>query len=124
MELERRWSKMHAGFGSSGQSLVQESPKFQGNIKARNICQIACLEVQFPAKMWISELRKKDSRGHWIPLLCHECMHTDTHLGPKKNAQIKNEWKKIATKSCNLKSRAGNDVLYIYIKKITLKNNN
>jgi hypothetical protein len=55
MELERRWSKMHAGFGSSGQSLVQESPKFQGNIKARNICQIACLEVQFPAKMWISE---------------------------------------------------------------------
>jgi hypothetical protein len=42
-------------------------------------------------------------------------MHTDTHLGPKKNAQIKNEWKKIATKSCNLKSRAGNDVLYIYI---------
>lgn len=75
---------MHAGFGSSGQSLVQESPKFQGNIKARNICQIACLEVQFPAKMWISELRKKDSRGHWIPLLLSR-MHAHGHPPwPKK----------------------------------------
>jgi hypothetical protein len=44
-------------------------------------------------------------------------MHTDTHLGPKKNAQIKNEWKKSLQNLVTLKAeQAMMYFIYIYIK--------